>query len=84
MSPSHRAFGLAMIAALVVSAMFASTSQAEEGTATFTGGAGLARETASQVEQQQITVNAGTMKCKEANMIDNSGTGGMMLIMEPT
>lgn len=84
MSRQHGALGLVVTAALVASALFASVAHAEEKTPTFTGGVGLARETGSQVEQQQITVNAGTLKCKQATLLDNSGNGGMMLVTEPS
>ena len=84
MTFSPKTLGLAMIAAFVASALLASAAHAEEKTPTFTGGVGLQRETGSQVEQHEITVNAGTIKCTEANLLDKSGNGGMMLLMEPT
>ncbi|HEY2716801.1 MAG TPA: hypothetical protein VGI73_11345 [Solirubrobacterales bacterium] len=73
-----------MIAVFVAGAMLAPAAHAEEKTPTFTAGEGLARETGSQVEQQQFTLATGTFKCKEANLTDKAAVTGMMLIMEPS
>jgi hypothetical protein len=64
--------------------MLAPVAHAEEKTPTFTAGEGLSRETGSQVEQQQFTLAAGTVKCNEANLVDKAAIAGMMLIMEPS
>lgn len=84
MSLNGRALGLAMIAVFASSAMLASTAHAEEKTPTFTATSTPVRETGSQVEQQEITINAGTLKCEEATLLDSTGNGGMMLVMKPT
>lgn len=83
MSHSHRTLGLATVAVFVASAMLAPLAHAEN-TPTFTAGEGLSRETGSQVEQQQFTLATGTLKCKEANLVDSAAVAGMMLIMEPS
>lgn len=84
MSHSHKTLGLALVAVFVACAMLAPMAHAEETTPTFTAGEGLARETGSQIETQQFTLATGTVKCKEANLVDNAAVAGMMLIMEPS
>jgi hypothetical protein len=84
MSHNSKALGLATLVALVAGALLASTAHAE--TPMFKGGTGLARETGTQEAGKPITigVNAGSLECNEANLLDNSGNGGMMLVMEPS
>ena len=84
MTSSPKALGHVIVAVFVASAMFASAAHAEEKTPTFTATKTPVKETGSQVEKQEITVNAGTIKCTEANLTDKSGNGGMMLLMEPS
>jgi hypothetical protein len=84
MISSPKALGHVIVAVFVASAMFVSAAHAEEKTPTFTATKTPVRETGSQLEAHEITVNAGVIECAKANLIDSAGNGGMMLIMEPS
>jgi hypothetical protein len=84
MTLNHKALWLALTCMLVTGALLAPAAHAEEKTPTFTATESPVRETGTQVEAHEITVNAGTLKCKGATLLDSSGNGGMMLVMQPS
>ncbi|HVO54773.1 MAG TPA: hypothetical protein VMT37_10200 [Solirubrobacterales bacterium] len=84
MSLNRKLLGLALVGMVVIGALLAPAAQAEENTPTFTATESPVRETGTQVEAHEITVNAGTLKCKGATLLDSSGAGGMMLVMQPS
>ncbi len=82
---NRKALGVIAVAAFIASALFASVAHAEEEkTPTFTATETPVRETGTQLESHTITVNTGQIKCSEASLVDKSGNGGMMLLMEPS
>lgn len=80
---NRKALGVVAVAAFIASALFASVAHAEEEkTPTFTATSTPVQETGTQLESHTITVKTGQIKCSEATLKDESGNGGMMLLMK--